>query len=663
MNHLLIVLIFLLLLAPGRPGWFDGLPLSQLHEMTALVLLGAGWIFLPLKGRFSKTWLLIVIGLLIVLKVYLGQISLPQGLQGSYYYPSLQGERLAQRLDREINFLMLGYSFNNQPFPVWFFNDKTRFNDIRVEERARLPLAVVWDGYLYLPAGQNILPVNIEGEASVNLDNQLIFQEKDFAKEVVLDYQEETVLLPIKINYQAEPESGKSITVSGRFFPDKFSLKQIAADARIGFLYFFIQLIAGVFILSGLWFVFDLRQLKKWLATERPYLFIIFLIIFFSLIRGLLQAAQASYFSFLPEGNDPLTYETYARHLLTGRDWLMQDFEEKIYYHQILYYHFLALIHYLFGEAIFPIVFLQLAAVLGTALLLVYLYKLLIKPKAEWHYGLMMPLLFIVASSPIFTGQAFHLFPGGALLLTAAAVALLAGRRPFHFFLAGIIFGLAVLMRTNFLSLLLLIILWFLGDFINFRKKLISLPFYIFGVVLPLTPFIIRNKLLSGYWTLISNSNSTINFIKATPLPEGYFPAEDRFELLKSPNLFFDVRAIPHLSWIIENPLDYFSLIWEKFLFYIGYNQGWLIGLWIFLPFILFVISSVLFLWRPAVFSPAAQRRHYLITGGFVWLQLLTIIIFSDIHRRLMLPILPIILLLAVLLLIPISRKLDFLNK
>ena len=142
-KYLIIILVFLFFLVPGRQGWFDGIPLSQFHELVFLTLLAMLFLFLPTdqfkaitKGAKRITFFIVIaLIFLIVLKIALGQISLQKGLVGSYYYPSLENGTLEKsteffkfgingtRIDEEVNFKALGYSFTAKPFPLWFFNN------------------------------------------------------------------------------------------------------------------------------------------------------------------------------------------------------------------------------------------------------------------------------------------------------------------------------------------------------------------------------------------------------------------------------------------------------------------------------------------------------------------------------------------------------------
>lgn len=313
----------------------------------------------------------------------------------------------------------------------------------------------------------------------------------------------------------------------------------------------------------------------------------------------------------------------------------MSQLETDAYYWQILYYHLLALGHILFGESLFPIFFFQTLSLLITGGLLFQIARWLTKKngriKSIW------PLLLLAmapAIHPLLLNYAFQLYPIGALIITATIFLLLiseAGfiknKRWWLFIVPGLSMGLAIVTRVNFLTWLPFVLIWLI---ISFRKKcLLPLLAFFIGLILALSPFVIRNYLVAHKWRLISSSSSTINFVQGTPIPNDYVPSSEQYEaVIKRLRFLFDGRAHPVVRWILDDPLAYLRLLSNKFIHLIGF-YGEEINFWMLIPFILFVTGSFALLIKPQWLSPALKRKDYLITGLFIWTQIITVIMFS----------------------------------
>ena len=688
---LIFLLCVLFFIISGRNGWFDGIPLSQFHELFFLVLLAAFFIFfLPQFKNFQKKHVLIlrpasyIILLIIIIKILLGIISLPEGLMGYYYQPSIENGVLQKstefinpkidgtRIDEEINFESIGYSFHKKPFQFWFLNNNTKFNDPNIRSHT-IPISVVWKGYIYNP-GLSALKIDLStdnrAELYINKDKILDVQGSDQLsiqknnKHIELNATDK--LVPIELIYhrgQGTTQFLKLDILNTRLFPQKYSNFQIYSDNVVNFIDNFIKIIIFLLILIILTLLIYKENWKGWFLSLRFYIFMSFLLSFGLLIKKLLGQINSEYFNVLITGNDPLTYETFARHVQLTGNWSMSALETGYgYYYQILYYHALVIAHYLMGEPLFPIIFFQLISVLLAALIVVWICKLFIKKDSL----IFLPLLVLIALNPITLKQAFQMFPVGTLLIALVILFLFLAERKIsdnknkkggalvYFFTAGIFLGLSILMRNNMAAMMLVIFLWFIFSF----KKYFLVPFVIFvtGIILPLIPFLARNWLLTGKFILISEPAVTINFVQANHVPNNYVPLEKNYDtVMNFANIFFDSRAFPSIQWILEQPLDYLRLITQRLFYFLGFSASEA-TLWLSIPFVLFLVCSILFILKPSLFSKMAKRKDYLITGGFIWTHLATIILFAVDQRRHSVPLMPFLLFFSCLLIIPLSK-------
>ena len=687
-SYFLVLLSVLFFVVPGRRGWLDGIPLDQFHELVFLVLLVSFFIFLlpNFQKKYQSTFKIVncVLLLLITVKIFTGIISVPRGLIGYYYYPTVENGALQKstefintkisgtRIDEEINFRNTGYSFEARPFQFWFLNDYRKFSDSTIEKWV-IPLTIIWKGYLYAPNLDNLkIDLSSDNKAELYLNkneilniqgsDQLDILKNNRHAELNILKEYKNKFIPIEIVYQRGQGTTQFLKLSipsTYLFPQKYSEFQIYSDNVAGFIDNFIKILILIIISTILLFLISQNNWKEWFFSLRFYIFTSFLLIFYLVVKKLMNRADSEYFNFLGLGNDPLTYETFARHIQLTGNWSVSAIEASQYYYQILYYYALTTAHYLIGESLFPIIFIQIVSVLLTALLVIWICKLFIKKNSL----IFLPLLFLIALNPVTIQQAFQMFPVGTLLITLVPLFLLLAENKnktgqgwvlIYFFLAGIFLGLSVVMRNNAAALMPIIFLWFIFSF----KKSFIIPFSSFftGTMLPLMPFLVRNRLLSGQFVLISKSATTVNFIQANSVPSGYTPSEKNYDIIMNfANNFLDKRAFSSIQWILEQPLEYLRLVSQRLLYFLGFISSEA-TLWLSVSFILFFIGSTLFIIKPNLFSEKAKRKDYLITGGFIWTHLASIAFFAVSQQRHSVPLMPFLILFSCLLFVPLSK-------
>ena len=690
LKPLAILMALLFLIIPGRLGWLDGLPLGQFHELFFLVILASLFIFLPInwkrlntpQSRQAYLVIIVLLAFLLLGKYLISSFSLQKGLIASYYFSSLENgtsERSTEfinsgingtRIDTEINFRSIGFSLHEKPFALWFLNDSVRFNDIDTEKKQHQLFTAIWEGYLYIPTNRNSIFVENDGTAILYLDNEKVFDSTEITmSEVQLDTYSKAVL-PFKLIYKAADykdadtlgrflkiswESHKEAESVKSFFLKPHSPLKIYLDKLLAALDILLKII---FISVVIWLFSLLIRPFYWniyFQSWRPYLLLAAVFIFRSLLGRLFDFASFRGFNFLTTGDDPHHYETMARHIQFTGDWAIRTFEKGSYYVQILSYYSLTLAHYLFGEALFPITFIQLLSVLLTALIIFWIGYFLLRSKLAIDDFLFLFLVFITVSSyPVIVRQSFYLFPIGTFLISLAIVFLFLSEKYFWqkkskkllFFPAGIIFGLAVLMRANFLICLPLFGIWFLLSF--GRRFFWPSALYLTGFVLVLMPFVWRNAVVAGEWRLMSRVSTTNNFMQSAPIPIDYVPSgKDYSTIFKRLDSVFDNRAHPHLQWVFDEP--------GAFVKHWGVKMKSLEGGFLLL-FYVFIAVSILFLWKPKFFSENINRKDYLVTGGFVLLQIFSLLVLAKNETRYYLPIYPLLIIFSYLPFLPIIR-------
>ena len=667
-KYITFIFLILFILIPGRPGWFDGIPLSQFHELIALFILGIIFFLLPKsseeikKKKYLGYITVFVIGLTII-KLVIGLISLPQGLTASYYFPSFDSSvpekstefkklnSKSTRLDREINFKNINYSFIVNPFNLSFLNSIEHKKSKLSNKRHKLPINAIWEGYLFVPNNRSQLEIESYGKSEIHIEDKKILEIKNSVTKINVS-DNTNKLVSLKIIYQAtidddrrnlglrwtDNDNQKS-SLKTYLFPEAYSTNQIKMDSAI----YLVDIVNKILllILTILFFGLIIKRAlwKDWLFTWKPYFIGSIGFSAYYIINKLLLGANNIYLSFLSPGNDSFTYESYSRYIQFSGDWLMKAIVPGSYYYQP-YYYFVALFHYLAGESIFFIFLIQSLFIILSLILIFYIGKLILKKgdsiKDTWM--LLVPFFLVIFNKPLIN-EALRLRPlyvGVFMILITIFLLFLAIRKQeakgkwiWPTILAGCCFGLSIILRFNFLIWTPFILIWLV---VRFRKRLKAIIGFIIGSVITLSPFILRNWFVAKQFRLVSRSNSTANFIMGTPIPKDFVPSGiDHSKTFNYFNSFFDGRAYKHIQWIIESPGDFFQLLKHKVLTGpLVYENVNMINYWTLIPVLIFLIISIIIIIKPSLISSAIKRRDYLLIGGFFWSQFITIIIFSS---------------------------------
>jgi hypothetical protein len=288
-------------------------------------------------------------------------------IERSTEYRSQSFTRIDDRLD---------FNPRGPEFPLWFFNDIGRFNFAPGSgtDRRQLPFAAIWDGQWRIDRPTTRLTyVDAPGASA----------------ELVVDDSRVAAVAP--------GSAASTATVSlapgwHRLFvrfsspsgsPRRFSVGQIIDGRRVPFdagdvmtrslepwqrvLATMVRIVRTVFDVAAIaWLallvVRDLRDLRRGCRgdgsamTVRQQAFAWFAVV--AILDAFVVASPwSTRLWLLAGGDDPLTYESYARDIqLHG---LLLRGIDGPYYYQVLYPYFLAAVHRLFGEGMFGPLFVQ----------------------------------------------------------------------------------------------------------------------------------------------------------------------------------------------------------------------------------------------------------------------------------------------------------------
>lgn len=621
---LAIILYTIFLVVPGISNPLDGVPLDTPHEIGILAIaLPILLSMRPLTARVSRLHILIIP--LIIGKILLGTMGLMEGLAGTYHVYDIKNppERStefihmpqgATRFDRELSFVQAGYAENARPMPLWFLNDSRRFTGSSTE-KASLPIFIEWSGYLYVPAGTMTIGADSDGTTEIS---------------VIMPKKENVV--PITVRYAASTAPNRSLKLfwnDANKTPVTGSLYAKPYTVRAIHVHYFLKLADGGLKAMALALFVILIAIRPAIHAWKILFASTGVVSFLFFAERLMRAARSPYFNMLGGGNDPLAYETYARYLQFTGNWSMAAIEQGSYYYQP-YYYFITLLHYIGGEGLLPILFMQGALLVAAGMALGETGRRMTNtepiPQKAWPFALIAPALVLM---PQTAGEASALFPSIFGIFFASLTALLlilrnASKNKEYVARAagGVAFGLGIMNRFNFLSWLPLIILWAL-----FQKRGIkNLLFFIAGSLVIIGPILARNHAIAGQIRIFSRSNATINFIKsAPPAALHYAPKNIHPRLNTVHDTIFDSRATPIMQWIAENPALYIrhTLLKAKDT-----------AIWLSWPLVLFIIASGAYL----AHASRGRRADYILMGLFPLIQIVTVIILSDNSMRYHLP-------------------------
>ena len=279
--------------------------------------------------------------------------------------------RIFTRIDPRLDF-----STRHLEFPLAFFNDIARFTvpNPAQPDRERLPFAVNWDGQWRVGDGRTATLYLDAREAPAEL---VVDARRVIAATAIQGLTTATVTLTpgwhrLDIRYSSPYGSPRRFSVgevvdgrripfdstsifSRRLEPWQLWLERLLGAAKFAF---DLGALAWLALLVGL----DLRDVplgRRPDGTAMPVRqqFLIWFAVVAVVEAYLFASPWFTRLALLVPGDDPMTYESYARDIqLNG---LLLKSVDGPFYYQVFYPYFLAAIHAVFGEGMFGLVFVQ----------------------------------------------------------------------------------------------------------------------------------------------------------------------------------------------------------------------------------------------------------------------------------------------------------------
>ena len=605
-------------LVPSEGGVVHGIPAGRIEAIGLLLVI---WIAAH-RVRLIGSWAAAAVAIAAVI----ASAAVPgdPGLNARYFATASAGgthERSIEnrdgrftRIDDRIDFVR-----DDRDFHLAFFNDHTRFNFMRPGEpdRRALEFAVAWTGWFWADGAETFYVHAPKASAQVSIDTQSVFSttpaSAEESRELQLNPGWHRLHITFSSPYGAPREFSAGVIRSGMHQPfDRTMVRSERADqrqrvaARVLTTGKTIADLIALAWLGGLATLLLLGRLGEvWQRRQPVHEAVIALFVAGGAIEALRFAwPWTDRFRNMIAGDDPMTYEGYARDILFNgilMDGGLPAGQGQPFYYQAFYPYFLAATHAVFGEGFFGALFLQRLFVALTA---VALTGIAIKLRGEtvWPFALLVSALFTYWKLAPIAADMLNESLYVPLLAAWTAALVETCRRPStrQAALAGVLGGLAAITRST--SLLSWFVVWPFAFFelrgtAGRAKVITTLAACSLGVFSLIT---IRNAIVShtfapastelGITLLGGNQPPPGLVLDASPRKAFY----DRFGV--------DGYTVEVLEYAIAAPGTFMANMGQKALFALGFYEPYAPG-WGHSPVYIAV-------WTSAVYGLIALLRH-----------------------------------------------------
>lgn len=209
----------------------------------------------------------------------------------------------------------------------------------------------------------------------------------------------------------------------------------------------------------------------------------------------------------LPAGSDSLTYEGFARQIIFQKSFWAAGENGVLFYYTPLYRYFLALFHILGGESLWPVRFFGNLIYASTLIVATKLFRMFFDRKTTLISMIFFGILnkFPKLGLYFVFGEYYSESIGLPLLLLSIYLLLKVRPKFWTIFTSGLVLGLSVGTRPNYLPAVLPLILLQL----LFPQKIKSLIIFSIGLFIPTSFIILRNFLITGQMKYFNTSGAS----------------------------------------------------------------------------------------------------------------------------------------------------------
>lgn len=619
----------------------------MISPLDAVAIFAAVWLLA--LGRRLPGW---GIAGLLLLALTIASIAIPdlRGLQARYFANTEfqePSERL--RVDRRIDFTP-----GESELPLWWINSLERFNYQRADEprRDRIPFSVEWDGYWWVETNGEVLGLYMDapgatGELILDGVRVLTMGPTDIVATASVEPLRGWHQLIIRLSAPATATKrfAAGQLIDNRRFP--FDASQIAQRrlpswhrtalvaldsgkraAAIGVLAWL-----GVLVLCALRDVTGEYRAATSPALQRHAAVKIF---------ALLAMVEACRFAWpwahqvmvLVGGDDTLTYESYARHILA--DGILMPHLAEPYFYQVLYPYFLAALHAVFGESMFGPMLIQrwLVAFVGWAIMYM---AVKISREAAWKVALAVGVIFAYAKVGPISAKLLNESLFVPLLAVWTVMLLRVARIPgtARAVRTGLLGGVTVLTRTPALLAVVAVIpaLWRTWRHQPTRTRLLVTMVGCVAMVVSLIS--IRNAIVVGAFVPMPGEFAVTLKGGNEPPPDLVLDLTKRAPLYNALGLREFTRMV--IEYAITAPGAFAANMARKALFALGYYEPYAPGFGLSVVFLIVSITGVAGLVM-VVRSGAVPVSIAILPALVAFSQLAAVVIVYPKGERLILP-------------------------
>jgi hypothetical protein len=398
-------------LLPSDGGLLDGVPLGRLDTIGVCLVV---WIA---AHRVRPGGATAAAAVAVAAVIATAAVPGDRGLHARYYATAAASGAHERSTDyRDPSFTRvddrLDFTRGVRDFQLAFFNDHTRFNFTGMGEpdRRYLEFAVAWTGWWWTEAGTHALFLHAPGASSqLSIDATPVLEvdpgSADATQELTLTRGWHRVHMTFSSPYRAPREFAAGELRSGRRVAfDATTTRTERIDGRqqvIAQLLAIGKPIADLIALAWLSSIAAVLVIRRagelWqrrMAAPQAA-FALFL------VAGGVESLRfawpwAERFRMMTAGDDPMTYEAFARDILFNGILMnggRPPGQGEPFYYQAFYPYFLAATHLVFGEGMFGVLFVQRLLVALTALTLARI-AMRLRGDAIWPVGLLVSTLF-----------------------------------------------------------------------------------------------------------------------------------------------------------------------------------------------------------------------------------------------------------------------------
>ncbi|HEX7828411.1 MAG TPA: glycosyltransferase family 39 protein [Thermoanaerobaculia bacterium] len=516
----LALLAFVLAPGPER-SFFSGMPLSSKATALFVMLIGVAVAMLNIRPqRAPRLAWAIAIGVAVVAKVVLASLLVTPGWHGQYftgqllhadkveplqrvYFPALGGVS-GHRIDRELQ-------YDESSFGLDFINDLQRqptFAPLR--RSSEQPMRMLWRGWTDVsqPTTVNV-GMSAAGLVILRLDRIEVWRGVNPLKATI-----PLAMTPgvreIEILYDKPRHLSPTIRIDG--LPNVTTTPADAAALRTSKTAELAIVALGVLVLLAFAAATFLAYLPLPATLARVDLARLAVIAYAAtfLMYALVNTIPRRHGTTqLAVGDDFLNYEGMSRGILRGDILLLEGREPgtgEPYYHYPLYPFALAATHALFGDDFANVILFNLICIAMTGpLFAAFLRKHLSSPAVALVLLGLFVFAFVYLRAYTRTAYSDNLYLITMFAALLASIRALEWPRMSRFFVTGALIALAAATRPSgfiFMAFYVLVILWWkeLGTFAQRLKALVAI-FAGFGAAV--SPFTVRNRIVSGRWVML----------------------------------------------------------------------------------------------------------------------------------------------------------------